>query len=62
MRDSRLQSCLLILLLGTLALGYTLNGEENTMKKTTYPELTRSQILAFRRRAAALDERLPRGR
>ena len=24
-------------------------------------ELTRSQILAFRRRAAALDERLPRG-
>src|SRR6187401_3400267 len=25
-------------------------------------ELTRSQILAFRRRAAALDERLPRGR
>jgi Winged helix DNA-binding domain len=29
---------------------------------TTSPELTRSQILAFRRRAAALDERLPRGR
>src|SRR5262245_16341642 len=25
-------------------------------------ELTRSQILAFRRRAASLDERLPRGR
>jgi hypothetical protein len=29
---------------------------------TTSLELTRSQILAFRRRAAALDERLPRGR
>ena len=29
---------------------------------TTALELTRSQILAFRRRAAALDERLPRGR
>ena len=29
---------------------------------TTNLELTRSQILAFRRRAAALDERLPRGR
>ena len=28
----------------------------------SYLELTRSQILAFRRRAAALDERLPRGR
>src|SRR5215467_78332 len=28
---------------------------------TTSLELTRSQILAFRRRAAALDERLPRG-
>jgi hypothetical protein len=25
------------------------------------PELTRSQILAFRRQAGALDERLPRG-
>jgi hypothetical protein len=29
---------------------------------TTRLELTRSQILAFRRRVAALDERLPRGR
>ena len=29
---------------------------------TTSLEFTRSQILAFRRRAAALDERLPRGR
>src|SRR6266498_1423801 len=29
---------------------------------TTSLELTRSQILAFRRRATALDERLPRGR
>src|SRR6188474_740855 len=29
---------------------------------TTSLELTRSQILAFRRRVAALDERLPRGR
>ena len=29
---------------------------------TTSLELTRSQILAFRRRAAGLDERLPRGR
>src|SRR5512144_852304 len=29
---------------------------------TTSLELTRSQILAFRRRAMALDERLPRGR
>src|SRR5574341_647560 len=29
---------------------------------TTSLELTRSQILAFRRRAASLDERLPRGR
>jgi Winged helix DNA-binding domain len=29
---------------------------------TTSLELTRSQILAFRRRTAALDERLPRGR
>ncbi len=29
---------------------------------TTNLELTRSEILAFRRRAAALDERLPRGR
>jgi hypothetical protein len=29
---------------------------------TTHPKLTRSQILAFRRRVAALDERLPRGR
>src|SRR3989337_158975 len=29
---------------------------------TTRLELTRSQILAFRRRAAALDERLRRGR
>ena len=29
---------------------------------TISPELTRSQILAFRRRAVALDERLPRGR
>src|SRR5918911_5409235 len=28
---------------------------------TTSLELTRSQILAFRRRAAALDQRLPRG-
>ena len=28
---------------------------------TTSLELTRSQILAFRRRAALLDERLPRG-
>ena len=29
---------------------------------TTNLELTRTQILAFRRRVAALDERLPRGR
>src|SRR5512140_1369694 len=29
---------------------------------TTILELTRSQILAFRRRATALDERQPRGR
>ena len=29
---------------------------------TTSLELTRSQILAFRRRVATLDERLPRGR
>jgi hypothetical protein len=29
---------------------------------TTWLELTRSQILAYRRRASALDERLPRGR
>jgi hypothetical protein len=29
---------------------------------TTVLELTRPQILAFRRRVAALDERLPRGR
>jgi hypothetical protein len=32
------------------------------VQMTISPELTRSQILAFRRRAAALDERLPRGR
>jgi hypothetical protein len=31
------------------------------VKMITRLELTRSQILAFRRRAAALDERLPRG-
>src|SRR5262249_42004178 len=30
-------------------------------RMTTSLQLTRSQILAFRRRAAALDERLPRG-
>src|SRR6188508_2732718 len=29
---------------------------------TTRLELSRSQVLAFRRRASALDERLPRGR
>ena len=32
------------------------------LQMKTNLELTRSQILAFRRRAAALDERLPRGR